>query len=388
MAEVRDYYETLHVDRSADTDDIKRSYRRLAMKYHPDRNPGDQEAEVSFKQAAEAYEVLSDPERRKVYDQYGHAGLRGQPKHDFRSMDPHDIFSMFDEIFGGLGGGFGGGGRQGRRRGVARGYDLETDVEIELEQVLDDTSVDVDFTRLDVCETCNGSGAKPGTEPIPCVACGGQGQVVQSGLGGMFRMVTTCPHCKGKGNVVSESCPDCDGRCRVPKRRHLSVTIPRGIHNGQTVCLRGEGEPPAPELSPTGQGIRGDLHVLVRVKPHDIFEREGDDLLLEIPISYTQATLGAELEIPTLEEAQTLTVSKGTQYGQVSRLSGHGLPNLRSKRKGDLLIRTLIEVPRKLTDRQEELLRELAETEDHSVLPESESVWSRIKDFLHRKDHE
>lgn len=387
MAITRDYYEVLGVEKTADADEIKRAYRRLAMKYHPDRNPGDKEAEAKFKEAAEAYEVLSDAERRQRYDQYGHAGLRGTPGHDFRTMDPQDIFSMFDEIFGG--GAFGGfgrgaGGQRDRRGGVARGYDLETEAEITLEQVFTGAVVDVDFTRLDVCPTCNGDGAKPGTERRACTACGGHGQVAQSGLGGMFRMVTTCPHCRGVGKIIAEPCPDCRGRGRVSKRRKLSVNVPAGVHDGQAVCLRGEGEPPAPELSPTGQGIRGDLHVRVRVALHKWFQRDGDNIILEIPISFTQAALGAEVEIPTIEGAShVLKVPRGAQFGQVIKMNGQGLPSLRSKRRGDMLVVVRIEIPKKLTDRQEDLLRQYAETEDLSVMPESGSFWSRIKEMLH-----
>jgi molecular chaperone DnaJ len=218
MPITRDYYEVLSVERTASGEDIKRSYRRLAMKYHPDRNPGDADAESKFKEAAEAYEVLSDAERRSTYDRFGHAGLRGTPGHDFRSMNPNDIFSMFEEIFGGS---FGGAGR-GRGRaggGVPRGYDLETEVEITLEEVLSGAERDVEFKRLDVCKTCEGSGAKAGSKPTKCSTCGGAGQVIQTGLGGMFRMQTTCPHCRGRGTVILDKCADCRGVGRVSVNR-------------------------------------------------------------------------------------------------------------------------------------------------------------------------
>lgn len=381
MATTRDYYEVLGVERTANGDEIKRSYRRLAMKFHPDRNPGDAEAEAKFKEAAEAYEVLSDEGRRQAYDQYGHAGLRGTPGHDFRSMDPQDIFSMFDEIFGG-------GGRGGRRRqqGVARGYDLETQVEISLEQVLAGTTSEVDFTRLDVCEVCHGDGAKPGTKRTACQTCGGHGQVAQSGLGGMFRMVTTCPTCRGQGTVITEPCETCRGQGRLPKRRRLDVKIPPGIRSGQAVAIRGEGEPPPPEQAPGGQGIRGDLHVVVRVAPHKVFERDGDNLTIRLPISFTQAALGAKVRIPTLDGEHEVVVPKATQHGRVVKVSGQGLPNLRSGRRGDLLVQLMIEIPQRLTAKQETLLREYAETEDHSVLPETQGFWNRIKDFIAGKE--
>ncbi len=387
MVTERDYYEILGVERDANNDDIKRAYRRSAMKHHPDRNPGDAEAETQFKSAAEAYEVLSDSSRRQLYDQYGHEGLRGRPGHDFRSMDPNDIFSMFNDIFGGLGG-FGGGGRRTRtgHRGVARGLDLETQVDISLNDVLTGTTVEVDFTRLDICEPCNGGGAKPGTDAITCQTCGGSGQVVQAGLGGMFRMVTTCPQCRGKGKVVAEPCKDCKGRGRVPKRRKLDVKIPAGIQSGQAVAVRGEGEPPPQEAAPSGQGIQGDLHVVVKVMDHEIFHREGSHLLLEVPISFTQAALGATIEIPTLEDSHELILPRGTQYGKVFKINGQGVPNLRSGKRGDLVVQVGVEIPTKLTDRQETLLREFAETEDHSVMPHSEGFWAKIKDFLGTKE--
>ncbi|MGV6813791.1 MAG: molecular chaperone DnaJ [Phycisphaerales bacterium] len=382
MTTTRDYYEVLSVERSADGEEIKRSYRRLAMKYHPDRNPDDKEAERRFKECAEAYEVLSDESKRKIYDQYGHEGLRGHGAagHDFNRMNVDDIFSMFNDIFGG-GSGFGGGGR-GQRRGPARGYDLETEVVIELKDVLTGVTKDVEFTRMDICENCTGSGAKPGTEPVVCETCQGQGKVQQAGLGGMFRMVVACPTCRGRGKMIKEKCDKCHGKGRIGKKRSLSVKIPAGIHDGQAVRVPGEGEPPAPERSPDGQGMRGDLHVVVRVKQHDLFERDGDHLLMEMPISFTQATLGAEVEVPTLDGKTTLKIKKGTQYGDLFRIHDAGLPNLRNGHVGDLIVVTKIETPKKLTKKQEELLREFAKTEDKHVNPESHGFWKKITDII------
>ncbi|MHC4108681.1 MAG: DnaJ domain-containing protein, partial [Planctomycetota bacterium] len=236
MPTTRDYYEVLGVARNASLDEVKRAYRRLAMKYHPDRNPGDSEAEARFKEAAEAYEVLADAERRSRYDRFGHAGLRGTPGHDFSSMNVQDIFSMFDEIFGGA---FGGRAAGRRRGGVPRGYDLETEVELSLEEVVSGAGRDVEFKRLDVCQTCDGSGAKPGSGPSTCSSCGGSGRVTQVGLGGMFRMATTCPHCHGRGSVITSPCPDCRGRGRVPVKRQITVKIPAGVHDGQSVRIAG-----------------------------------------------------------------------------------------------------------------------------------------------------
>lgn len=387
MPTTRDYYEVLSVGKDADSEEIKRAYRRMAMKYHPDRNPGDSDAEAKFKEAAEAYEILSDDQKRQLYDQYGHDGLRartGGAGHDFSRMNVEDIFSMFNDIFGG--GGFGGargGGRAGSRRGVARGYDLETEVVITLDEVLTGATRDIEFSRADVCDTCSGSGAKPGSSPTTCQTCGGQGVVVQAGLGGMFRMQTTCPHCRGRGEIVKDKCVDCSGRGRVAKSRKIEVKLPPGIQNGQAVRVSGEGEPPPPEASSNGAGVRGDLHVVVRVEAHEIFEREGDNLLLEMPISFTQAALGAHLEVPTLDEPASVVIPKGTPHGKLFRISGAGLPNLRSPRRGDLIVIAKIEVPKKLSAKQEELLRELAKEEEaEGILPERQGFLDKIKDFL------
>lgn len=377
MPTTRDYYQILGIEKTASSDDIKRAYRRLAMKYHPDRNPNDKDAETKFKECAEAYEVLSDSERRTIYDRYGHEGLRSRPVHDFRSMNVEDIFSMFNDIFGGGIGGFAG----ARRGGVPRGYDLETEVEITMEEVLSAASRDVEFKRLDVCQTCDGSGAKAGSKPVTCSTCGGVGQVVQTGLGGMFRMQTTCPHCHGRGTVILDKCADCRGQGRVSVKRKLSVKIPAGIHDGQAVRIQSEGEPPPPELSPSGQGIRGDLHVLVRVREHDRFEREGDDLLLAVPTTFTQMALGAQIDVPTIDGTRTLTVPAGTQHGALFRINGAGLPNLRSGKRGDLVCIIQLIVPRRLNDAQKRLLAEYAKTEDTNVNigGAQKSAWEKIK---------
>ena len=383
MPTTRDYYEILSVERTADADEVKRAYRRLALKYHPDRNPDDADAEAKFKEAAEAYEVLSDDAKRKLYDQFGHDGLRrggGPATHDFSRMDATDIFSMFEEIFGGGRGGFGG-QRAGRPR-AARGYDLETEVTLDLVDVAKGAEREVEFTRLDVCDKCTGTGAKPGTKPETCPTCAGQGKVAQQGLGGMFRMVTACPRCRGRGTVVSDPCDTCRGKGRVPKKRKLSVKIPAGVHEGQAVRIQGEGEPPPPETSPNGQGVRGDLHVVVRVKDHTLFQRDGDHLVVELPVSFSQAALGAEIDVPTIDGRQTLRIHPGAQHGDIYKLDGQGLPNLRTGRHGDLVTIVRIEIPKKLSSKQQDLLRQFAETEDHSVLPESQSFWKKMKDLF------
>jgi len=382
MPTTRDYYEILSVERTASGDEIKRAYRRLAMKHHPDRNPGDAAAEAKFKEGAEAYEVLSDAERRATYDRFGHAGLRGTPGHDFRSMNVEDIFSMFNDIFSGGGLGASRTGRRGSR-GVPRGYDLETEVELTLEEVLSGASRDVEFKRLDVCRTCEGSGAKPGTRPATCSMCKGNGQVAHAGLGGMFRMVTACPQCRGTGTVITDKCGDCRGNGRVSVKRNLSVKIPPGVQDGQAVRVQGEGEPPPRELSASGEGVRGDLHVVIRVREHQRFERDGDHLLLALPVAFTQAVLGARVEVPTLAGSTMFDLPAATQHGALFRVSGEGVPNLRTGRRGDLVLVIQLVVPRKLTDKQRQLLKEYAKTEDYDLTSmDRPSLWNKIKDAV------
>jgi len=374
MVTQRDYYEILSIERSASGEEIKRSYRKLAMKHHPDRNPGEAEAEAKFKECAEAYEVLSDSDKRQRYDQHGHAGLKGQVGHDFSHMDAGDIFSMFDEIFGGSG------GRRsaGRRRpgGPQRGYDLETQTEITLDDAFRGAEVDIEFTRQDACETCKGTGGKPGTKPSTCTMCGGAGQVQQAGLGGMFRMVNTCPNCKGPGKIYLDKCTACRGGGRIGKKRKLSVSVPAGIHDGQAIRVGGEGEPG------NGGGPHGDLHIVVRILPHELFTREDNHLIMKMPVSFTQAALGAKVSVPTLDGETELTIKPGTQHGELFRVRGEGMPDLRGGRHGDLIVALLLEVPTKLSAKQEELLREYAESEDHHVLPETNGFWDKIKTYL------
>ena len=371
MATQQDYYEILNVGRDCAADEIKRAYRKMAMKYHPDRNPGDKEAEQKFKNSAEAYEVLSDTDKRQRYDRFGHQGLRGTSGHDFAHMDASDISSMFGDIFGDI---FGGGRSQ--RGGPQRGYDLETQIEITLEQVAAGVEREIDFVRKDLCQTCSGTGHKPGSRPLACVTCGGQGQVTQSGLGGMFRMVTTCPACNGQGKSYKNKCPDCKGAGRQPKKRVLSVNVPPGIHDGQAIRVSGEGEPGA------GGGPRGDLHVVVRVAEHKLFAREDDHLILRMPTSFTQTALGAKVEIATLTGKIELTIKPGTQHGALLRVGGHGLPNLRSGRKGDMIIVVMIEIPLKLTEKQKKILTEFATTEDRKVMPLSHGFWDKIREYV------
>ena len=379
MTITRCYYEVLGISRNADGAEIKRSYRRMAMKFHPDRNPDDAKAERSFKECAEAYEVLSDQQKRTIYDQYGHEGLRGrgQAGHDFNTMNVEDIFSMFNDI---LGGGRGGGGR--RRARQHRGLDLETSVDITLEDVLAGIEVEVDFTRKVVCEICTGSGGKPGTSPQTCSTCQGQGQVAQAGLGGMFRMVSACPTCRGSGSIITDPCKDCHGEGRVLKERKLTVKIPAGIHQGQAVRVTGEGEPPDQQSSPDGSGTAGDLHVVVRIEEDSRFERDGNQLIHIIPVAFTQLALGATIEVDSIEETHELAIPSGTQTNEIFRVEGGGLPDLRTGRMGDLVIVVRLAVPKTLSDGQRELLVEYSKTEHIPISETEPSFWEKIKDAV------
>jgi len=374
----RDYYEVLGVEKTASPDEIKRAYRRMAIKYHPDKNPGNKEAEAKFKECAEAYEVLSDPDKRKQYDQFGHEGLRGTGMHDFSRMNVEDIFSMFgfDDFFGSVFGG-GGGRRAGRRGGPVRGYDLETGVELTLNEVAHGTEKTIEFTRQDRCPECKGTGAAPGTQPVRCPVCGGSGQVAKGG--GFFQMVSTCPQCQGTGQVVTNPCPTCHGSGRVPKRRTVTIKIPAGVHEGQGIRVAGEGEPGR------DGGPNGDLYCYVRVKPHEFLERDGNNLIAIVPISFTQAALGATIEVPSLNGTRQLKVPSGTQYGSVFRIRGQGLPDVRTGRTGDQLVQVAIETPTNLNERQEQLLREFAQTENKHVSPKSQHFFERLK--RHFGDH-
>ncbi len=371
----RDYYEVLDVQRTADADEIKRAYRRLAMKFHPDRANGDKaEAEIKFKECSEAYEVLSDDAKRRRYDQFGHQGVTGQ--HDFSHMDVTDIFSMFDDIFGGA---LGGGGR-GRARRASRGYDLETRIELTLQEVALGADKQIDFERQDRCEHCAGSGAKPGTAPVVCLQCGGQGRVAQQGFGGMFRMVVACPNCRGRGTVVREHCPNCGGTGRQLRKRTVVVKIPAGVHDGQAVRVTGEGE------AGENGAAAGDLHVYIGVKEHPIFSRHNNDLVCQVPISFSEAALGAHIEVPTLKGMENMDVPAGTQHGEVFKLKSRGLPDVRSHRAGDQLVQIVIEVPKKLNDRQKQLLREFAASEDARLQQQRGGFFDKLKDLIKGED--
>lgn len=369
MAQKRDYYEILSVERTASVEVIKRSYKKLAAKYHPDRNPGDDEAVERFKEAAEAFDVLSNPQKRERYDRYGHAGVNGAGA---GFQDVGDIFDAFGDLFGDFG--LFGGARRGRGRGGRRGPNLRTSQTIDLLEAAEGCERSLEIERHELCRTCDGSGAKPGSTPDSCQYCGGAGQVVQSQ--GFFRLQTTCPACQGAGQIIREKCPGCLGSGRETKAVKLSVKIPPGVDNGMQLCLRGEGEPG------DGGGPRGDLYVDIHVRKHPLFDREGAHLICQMPIRYTQLCLGAEIEIPLLRGRDTLKIPAGTQPDEAFRITGKGMPDPHGGSHGDLFIHLHLEVPSKLEERQEELLRELAEHEKTNVTPHHKSFFDKLRDYF------
>ena len=363
----RDYYEVIGVGRDASDDDVKKAYRKLALKYHPDRNPGDAEAEANFKEAAEAYEVLSDPQKRQTYDRFGHQGLGGPFASggfnwsDFsHAGDFEDIFSSLDDIFGG--GIFGDifGRRGGGRRGPQRGEDLRITLPLSLEEIAEGVQKKIKLTRLDRCETCEGTGAKAGSQPVACETCGGAGQVRQAtrSLFGQFVNVTTCPRCAGEGTSIAQPCAKCGGEGRLKAQTSLSVNIPAGVAEGNYIPLRGQGS-----VGRRG-GSAGDCQVFVQEVEHDQFERHGNNVVYDLPISFSQAALGAEVKVPTLGGKAVMKVPAGTQSGQVFRLRGKGIPDVNGYGTGDELVRVMVWTPKKLNREEEEIFQELAELEN------------------------
>ena len=343
----RDYYEVLGVSKSATGDEIKKAYRRLAMKFHPDRNKDDaDEAEKKFKEAKEAYEVLKDSDKRATYDQFGHDGLRGGPGGP-GGFGAEGFGDIFGDVFGDI---FGGGGRRGGGPQVFRGADLGYELKLDLEDAVAGDTVEIDVPTQIGCETCDGSGAKKGTEPVKCTTCGGAGQVrMQQGF---FSVQQTCPACKGAGTTISDPCEDCHGRGRIRKTRTLSVKVPAGVDDGDRIRLSGEGE------AGRNGGPSGDLYVEIRVNRHKIFERDGANLACEVPISFATATLGGDVELPTLDGHVSLKIPAGTQSGKVFRLRGKGVTTVRDHRQGDLFAQVAVETPVNLTGEQKELLEQ------------------------------
>ncbi len=364
----RDYYEILGVNREASEQELKKAYRRVAMKFHPDRNPDNKEAEEKFKEASEAYEVLSDSQKRAAYDQFGHAGVEGQT-----GAGGAGGFGSFSDIFGDVFGDiFGGGGGRG---GPSRGSDLRYTLELTLEEAVRGTTVKIKVPTLVTCTTCDGSGAKPGTSPTTCQTCGGHGQVrMQQGF---FSVQQTCPTCRGTGKIISDPCRQCGGQGRIEETKTLSVKVPPGVDTGDRIRLAGEGE------GGTDGGPSGDLYVQVSVKEHEFFQRDGKNLYCEVPISIFEACLGGELEVPTLDGRVKLKVPTETQTGKLFRLRGKGVTPARGGSPGDLLCRVVVETPVNLDTKQKELLEQLRDITEHKKHSPKQSSWFEgMKNFF------
>jgi molecular chaperone DnaJ len=370
----RDYYEVLGVNKDASEEEIKKAYRKLAMKYHPDRNANDPKAEENFKEAKEAYEILTDSNKRAAYDQYGHAGIN--PGAGGAGFGGGAGFAdVFGDIFGDIFGGGGGGGRN--HSGAYRGSDLRYNLQITLEEAARGTETKIRIPTMQTCETCHGSGAKPGTQPVTCTTCGGHGQVrMQQGF---FSIQQTCPKCHGTGKMVQNPCPTCQGVGRIKQHKTLSVKIPKGIDEGDRIRLSGEGE------AGVNGGPPGDLYVVVHIEPHPVFQRDQNDLHCEMPISFSTAALGGEIEIPTLDGYAKIKIPAETQTGKIFRLRGKGIVGMRSHTPGDLLCHVAIETPINLTDRQKELLRELEvinQRDGNQHNPRAKSWMDKVKAFF------
>ena len=375
MASKRDYYEVLGLARDASEEEIKKSYRKLAMKHHPDRNPDNPKAEEQFKEAKEAYETLSDDQKRAAYDQYGHAAFEhggGAGAGGFGGAGFGDAFGdIFGDIFGG--------GRQagGQRNNVYRGADLRYNMEVSLEDAAKGTETKIRIPVQSACETCKGSGARPGTQPTTCTTCAGHGQVrMQQGF---FSVQQTCPKCHGNGKMVKDACPTCSGAGRVKQNKTLSVKIPAGVDEGDRIRLTGEGE------AGVNGGPTGDLYVVIHLKAHEIFQRDGGNLHCEMPISFSTAALGGEIEVPTLGGSAKMKIPAETQTGGVFRLKSKGIKPLRQSEAGDLMVHVVVETPVKLTEKQKDLLREFdsstqADAGKHS--PKNKSWVDKAKDFF------
>jgi len=378
----RDYYEILGIPRSANDNEIKSAYRKLAMKYHPDRNPGDKAAEDKFKEAAEAYAILAEPEKRSLYDRFGHAGVSSAAGAG-AGFDP-TVFTGFEDILGGLGDIFGFGDFFGGRRrgGPQRGADLRYDLEITFEEAAHGTETSIQIPRQETCETCNGSGAAPGSSPAVCSLCRGQGQVRRQQ--GFFTVATTCPQCRGTGRTISKPCQACRGAGRVTKERKITVKIPAGIATGQQLRLQSEGE------AGSAGGPAGHLYVVVHVQEHDFFRRDGTNLFCEIPVNVTTVVLGGEIQVPTLDGSESMKIPEGTATGTTFRLRSKGLPDVSGRGHGDLFITVQVNTPKKLTREQRHLFEQLAkvlpkekfEPRTREEQHDERNLFDRVKDIF------
>ena len=391
MADKRDYYEVLGVAKTASADEIKSAYRKLAMKYHPDRNPGDESAKAKFQEASEAYEVLSNPEKRQRYDQFGHQGVEFGPggfdfSRDFSHSQDVDLSDILNSVFGGaMGGGgfdfggmFGGGRRRADPEAPQRGADMSMELEVDFEEALFGSERTIELTLPEQCHTRGGTGAARGAKRVKCPTCGGRGAVIRGN--GFFQVRQTCPKCGGEGSIIERPCPDCNGTGQTRARRKVSLKIPKGVDTGSRLRLSGKG----------GGGLRGgepgDLYVIVRVRDSDIFLRDGLDLAVDVPLSPVTAAVGGSVDVPTPDGIATLNIPSGTPNGKQFRMRGKGMPSLRGMSSGDLVVRVVLEVPQRLTARQRGLLDDLAKTLDSTNFPESQRLATAAKRFYLRKD--
>jgi molecular chaperone DnaJ len=382
MANKRDYYEVLGLTRGAQADEVKKSYRKLAVQFHPDKNPGDKKAEERFKELSEAYEVLSDPQKRQMYDQFGHAasGMGGQG--GFGGFDAEgfgSINDIFGDIFGDLFGAAGAGGARGRAGGRARargrpGADLRISLDITFEEAAFGAEKVISIPRSVACETCSGSGAKPGTQPETCGQCSGRGEV--SFQQGFFAITRPCPRCNGQGQTIPNPCTTCRGTGQTKKTSQIAVKVPGGVDTGQRLKLTNEGE------SGERGGPPGDLYVVINILPHDFFTREEFDVICEVPVTFGQAALGAEIEVPTLEGKVKLKIPAGTQSHKILRMKGKGLPRLGYHGRGDQLVRVVVEIPTKLTGEQKDLLLKFEEASSDSSHPMHHNFFEKVKSFF------
>ena len=387
MADKRDYYEVLGLKKGASDDEIKKAFRKSAMKYHPDKNPGDKVAEEKFKEVNEAYEVLSDPDKKSKYDRFGHAGVDpnfgagqgggfggfGQGFGGFGGgaggFDFGDIFDMFGGAFGG-----GNARRGGARRGPSKGQDLQKSLTIDFTDALFGCTKHIELSKDCKCQTCNGSGSKPGTGKRTCDMCGGSGQVSQVSQTpfGRFQNISTCTKCGGTGQLIETPCRDCNGTGKIHKKVKIKVDVPAGVDSDSVITLRGQGAPGA------NGGPEGDLYIVVNVKPHEYYRRKGDDLYLDLPISFDQAALGAKVQVPGFGETYTYTITPGTQTGSTFRLKGKGATNVRSGRKGDLYVKVIIEVPTKLSSKEKKAIKDMGATMSNSAYPKK-TAFEKLK---------
>jgi molecular chaperone DnaJ len=382
MSKTMDYYEVLGVARNATQEDIKKAYRKLALKYHPDKNPGDSEAEARFKEVSEAYEVLSDQKKREMYDRYGKEGVRAGAQAagaGFGSME--DALRTFMDAFGGMGGGesifdslFGGFGPRGGAGHLRQGASKKATIRISFEEAAKGVEKELAITRYSTCSTCNGSGATSQAGIKECPRCNGAGQVFQSR--GFFSMSSTCPQCNGEGRMISDPCRECKGEGRIKEKDRVKVHIPAGVDTGMRLKMSGYGD------AGEGSGPPGDLYVFINVDSHPIFERQGDDILLDLPIGFAEAALGSKKDIPTLFGSCRLSIPEGTQAGKVLRIRGEGFPNVHGRGKGDLLVRIIVETPTHLTENQKDILKEFAKTEGIDNFPRKKSFTEKIKSFF------